>query len=74
MIDFDERSPLLEKAYREGSLTDSEFREVIQSFLISKDGWVLDTGSGDNVNAEVALRFMAKVREHPHLWTLFMVA
>ena len=66
--------PLLDKAYEQGYLSGFDFSVLMQGFLISKYGWVIDTGNYENVNAEVALRLERKIKEHPDLWRFFMVA
>ena len=40
---------------------------------ISEDGYVLDTGNFENVNAEVALRLAEKIKKHPILWKMFFM-
>lgn len=63
------------KAYDKGFLTNDEFAFLIQELLVSEDGYVLDTGNGGQVNAEIALRIIKKIKKHPILWEwLFMVA
>ena len=63
------------KAYDKGFLTNDEFVFLIQELLVSEDGYVLDTGNGGQVNAEIALRIIKKIKKHPKLWEwLFMVA
>ena len=63
------------KAYDKGFLTNDEFAFLIQELLVSEDGYVLDTGNGGQVNAEIALRLLKKIKKHPKLWKwLFMVA
>lgn len=58
-----------------GFLTNDEFTFLIQELLVSENGYVLDTGSGGQVNAEIALRIIKKIKKHPKLWEwLFMVA
>lgn len=48
---------------------------LMQKFLISEGGYVIDTGNYENVNAEVALRLAEKIKKHPKLWQwFFMVA
>lgn len=43
--------------------------------LVSKGGYVIDTGNYENVNAEVARRLVRKIEEHPIIWKwFFMVA
>ena len=63
------------KAYDKGFLTNNEFAFLMQELLVSEDGYVLDTGNGEQVNAEIALKIIKKVKEHPLLWKeIFMVA
>lgn len=65
---------LLDKANEQAYLSGFDFSVLMHNFLISKDGYVIDTGNYENVNAEVALRLERKIREHPQLWKIFMVA
>lgn len=65
---------LLCKANEQCYLSGFDFSVLMQNFLISKDGYVIDTGNYENVNAEVALRLERKIKEHPTLWKIFMVA
>ena len=63
------------KAYDKGFLTNDEFAFLMQELLVSEDGYVLDTGNGMQVNAEIVLRIIKKIKKHPKLWEwLFMVA
>ena len=63
------------KAYDKGFLNNDEFAFLIQELLVSENGYVLDTGNGGQVNAEIALRIIKKIKKHPKLWEwLFMVA
>ena len=41
--------------------------------LISENGYVIDTGNYENVNAEVALRLAQKIKEYPELWEIFFM-
>jgi hypothetical protein len=70
----DETKGLLDKAYEQGYLSGFDFSILMQNLLISKDGWVIDTGNYENVNAGVALRLEQKIKECPNLWKIFMVA
>lgn len=65
---------LLDKAYDQGYLSGFDFSVIMHNFLISEDGYVIDTGNYENVNAEVALRLAQKIKDHPELWRFFMVA
>ena len=52
-----------------------DFSVLMHRLLISEDGYVIDTGNYENVNAEVALRLAEKIKKHPKLWKwFFMVA
>ena len=63
------------QAYVLGFLNNDEFAFLMQELLVSENGYVLDTGNGGQVNAEIALRIIKKIKKHPKLWEwLFMVA
>lgn len=64
---------ILNKAETQGYLNGYDFSILIQNLLISEHGYVIDTGNWENVNAEVALRLVEKVRKHPRLWKLFFM-
>ncbi len=66
---------ILEKTKGQNYLSGQDFSILMQSLLISENGWVIDTGNWENVNAEVALRLYEKIQKHPKIWKLlFMVA
>lgn len=66
---------LLQKANRQGWLDGFDFSVLMQRLLISENGYVIDTGDWENVNAEVALRLADNIKKHPLIWKLlFMVA
>lgn len=64
----------LDKAYEQGWLSGFDFSVLMHELLVSEGGYVIDTGNYENVNAEVALRLVEKIKRHPILWQLFMVA
>lgn len=64
---------ILEKAYNQGWLSGFDFSVLIQRMTISEDGYVIDTGNFENVNAEVALRLAEKIKKHPILWKIFFM-
>ena len=66
-------SDILDNAEIQGYLNGFEFSILIHNLLISENGCVLDTGNWENVNAEVALRLVEKIRKHPILWKLFFM-
>ena len=65
---------ILDKAYDQGWLSGFDFSILMHKLLVSEGGYVIDTGNYENVNAEVALRLAEKIKQHPKLWQLFMVA
>ncbi len=68
-------SDILDKAEAQGYLNGFEFSILVRELLISENGYVLDTENWENVNAEVALRLVEKIKKHPILWKhFFMVA
>ena len=69
----DKRKEILDKAYQQGWLSGFDFSLLIQDMTISENGYVLDTGNWENVNAEVALRLAEQIKKHPILWKLFFM-
>ena len=68
-------SDILDNAEIQGYLNGFEFSILIHNLLISENGYMSDTGNWENVNAEVALRLVEKIKKHPILWKhFFMVA
>lgn len=66
---------ILDKAYKQGWLSGFDFSVLMHRLLVSENGYVIDTGNYENVNAEVALRLAEKIKRHPKLWEwFFMVA
>ena len=63
----------LTKAYTDGWLSGFDFSVLMQDLLISKNGYVLDTGNYENVNAEVALRLADRIKRHPIIWKIFFM-
>ena len=64
---------ILDKAAEKRYLNGFEFSILVQNLVISENGYVIDTGNWENVNAEVALRLVEKIRKHPILWKLFFM-
>ena len=64
---------ILDNAEIQGYLNGFEFSILIHNLLISENGYVIDTGNWENVNAEVALRLVEKIKKHPILWKLFFM-
>ena len=50
-----------------------DFSRVIQSFFISEDGWIVDTGNFQTVNFELMYRIKEKIEKHPWLWKMFFM-
>ena len=64
---------ILKRAEEQRWLSGFDFSILMQDLLISKNGYVLDTGNWENVNAEVALAIWRRVKRHPVLWKLFFM-
>ena len=69
----DRGKEILNKAYQQGWLSGFDFSLLIQDMTISENGYVIDTGNWENVNAEVALRLTEKIKKHPIIWKLFFM-
>lgn len=66
---------ILNKAYKQGWLNGFDFSLFIHDIVISENGYILDTGNWENVNAEVVLRLAERVKKHPIIWNiLFRIA
>lgn len=70
MTDYEE---ILKKAYEQGWLSGFDFSILLHRLLVSENGYVLDTGNWENVNAEVALRLAERIKKHPLVWKLFFM-
>lgn len=71
----EEAKEILDKANQQGYLSGFDFSILMANLLVSEDGYVLDTGNYENVNAEIALRLAEKIKENSRLWRRnFMVA
>lgn len=68
-----EVNEICSKAKSQRWLSGFDFAILIQSLTISEDGWVLDTGNWENVNSEVALRLVERIKRHPTIWKLFFM-
>ena len=64
---------ILKRAEEQRWLSGFDFSILMQDLLISKNGYVLDTGNWENVNAEVALALWWSVKRRPVLWKLFFM-
>lgn len=73
MPDWKRAEDKLTKAYNNGWLSGFDFSVLMQALLISKDGYVIDTGNYECVNAEVALRLADKIKRHPIIWAIFFM-
>ena len=64
---------ILKRAEEQRWLSGSAFSLLMQDLLISENGYVIDTGNWENVNAAVALALWRSVKRHPVLWKLFFM-
>lgn len=69
----DRGKEILNKAYQQGWLSGFDFSIFIQDMTISENGYVIDTGNWENVNAEVALRLVEQIKKHPIIWRFFFM-
>ena len=69
----DSGKEILNKAYNQGWLSGFDFSLLIQDMTISENGYAIDTGNWENVNAEVALRLAEQIKKHPIIWKLFFM-
>lgn len=69
----DSGKEILNKAYNQGRLSGFDFSLLIQDMTISENGYVIDTGNWENVNAEIALRLAEQIKKHPIIWKLFFM-
>ena len=74
-MDDNRINEICDKARSKGWLNGFDFSILIQELTIPEGGWIIDTGNFENVNAEVALRLIDRIRRHPIIWKkFFMVA
>lgn len=69
----DSGKKILNKAYQHEQLSGFDFSLLIHDMTISENGYVIDTGNWENVNAEVALRLAEQIKKHPIIWKLFFM-
>ena len=72
-MDDNRINEICDKAISKGWLSGFDFSILIQELTIPEGGWVIDTGNFENVNAEVALRLIDRIRRHPIIWKLFFM-
>ena len=73
IIDTETIDKKVNEAKNQGFLNGFDFSILMQQLLISKDGYVIDTGNYENVNAVIADRLVNKIKKHPILWRFFMI-
>jgi hypothetical protein len=72
-LDDNKINEICDKARSKGWLNGFDFSILIQELTIPEGAWVIDTGNFENVNAEVALRLIDRIRRHPIIWKLFFM-
>ena len=72
-MDDNKINEICDKARSKGWLNGFDFSILIQDLTIPEGAWVIDTGNFENVNAEVALRLIDRIRRHPIIWKLFFM-
>ncbi len=64
-----------DQAYVKGDV-DKEylaFSQFMQKAFISEDGYIIDTGNYQTVNAELLRRANDKIKKHPIIWKIFFM-
>lgn len=56
-----------------GNMNSREFNKVLTELLVSKDGYVCDTGNYMNANYAIVYRLIDNIQRHPLLWKLFFM-
>lgn len=69
----DKGKEILNKAYQQRWLSGFDFSLFVQDMTISDNGYVIDTGNWENVNAEVAILLTERIKKHLILWKLFFM-
>lgn len=50
-----------------------DFSLFMQDLLVSRDGYVIDTGNWENANYACAHSLLDKIKRHPWIWKLFFM-
>ena len=50
-----------------------DFSVFMQSLLVSRDGYVIDTGNWENVNYACAHSLLGRIKRHPWIWKWFFM-
>ena len=57
-----------------GWMDDKNFSLIMQDLLISKGGYIIDIGDWETVNYACCYGLLRKIKKHPILWKIFMLA
>lgn len=69
----DRKREILNKAKVQGWLSGFDFSVLMQELLVPPNGYVIDTGNWENVNAAVAQLLGQRIQRHPLLWKWFFM-
>jgi hypothetical protein len=50
-----------------------DFSVFMQELLVSKDGYVIDTGNWENANYACAHSLLGRIKRHPWIWKWFFM-
>ena len=50
-----------------------DFSIFMQDLLVSRDGYIMDTGNFENANYVCAHRLLNKIKRHPWIWKWFFM-
>lgn len=68
-----EAQELLTKSKSHGLLSNDDFAKFMRNILVSEDGYVIDVGNTEQVNAEIVRRLAVCIEAHPLLWKWFFM-
>lgn len=71
--DFDRANEVLIRTAEQSYLDGLDFSRVMLSLLVSKDGYIMDTGNWENANLIAAVELTKKVKRHKLIWKLFFM-
>lgn len=64
---------ILDRAKKQGWLSGLDFSLLIHNLTVSEGRWVIPVGNYENVNAEIALRLVKRIKKHPRIWKMFFM-
>lgn len=69
----DRKREILNKAKVQGWLSGFDFSVLMHELLVPPNGYIMNTGNWENVNAVAAQLLVQRIRRHPLLWKWFFM-